>query len=647
MPRLHRASPRRRRRSFAALACLMLAAAAAVIHPGVATADPVPTNPFTIDGTTIPDAGTQEVPDTVSPSSSVPGYGNVKELGPKNASSTKIGVIHNAAPPMLELTNPNAQVDLRRSWLDLRRDAANHDWVYFAWERDSNSGSGFIAFEFMKNPLPAACDYTASDATLKAGCNPWKNRQAGDFLILWDQNGGSTQLYKRVWSGTAPNLTLGGITAIGHGDAKYSADKFKGEGAVDITAENLGGGGCVSFANVIPSTVTGNSDTADYKDTILNELAPIGNCSASLVTTPKDGDGNALGAAQAGDQAGGRISIGTGVVAVKDSATVGVTGGSATPTGSVSFTLCYVDASPDECLSIGSTSIAGGTYPRTVLSPVAYVTAAGDYCWSASWPGDAASGIPGTSESSASECFTVTPVDSSLSTSAGPDVVLGNGVSDSATLSGTVTQPDSPVINKTGAAGDPAGGTITFKLYGPSDDACGTLVYTSPTVAVSGDDTYDTPDPQFAPAAIGEYHWVAEYSGSPNTNGTDHNTACGDDDEAVIVNDVPSTMTTAQSWVPNDSATVGAAAGGDLDGTVTFEFFANGTCTGTSEWSEDVAVAGPAPQTVSTSNDVAVEASGSFSWRVTYDSDNPAQRDIGASCHEVSSLTIDNDNTTP
>ena len=131
-------------------------------------------------------------------------FGNVKELGPLNSNTTKIGVIHNDALPTLDMTNPNAQVDLRRAWLDTEREGAtNHDWLYFAWERDTNTGSGFIAYEFMQNPVAGGCAYdTATEAQLIANCNPWANRKAGDFMILWDQQGGSKDLYLRTWSGT-------------------------------------------------------------------------------------------------------------------------------------------------------------------------------------------------------------------------------------------------------------------------------------------------------------------------------------------------------------------------------------------------------------------------------------------------------------
>jgi hypothetical protein len=78
---------------------------------------------------------------------------------------------------------------------------------------------------------------------------------------------------------------------------------------------------------------------------------------------------------------------------------------------------------------------------------------------------------------------------------------------------------------------------------------------------------------------------------------------------------------------------------------VFFDLYASADCTGEPIYTEPdgVAVSGASPETVSTSNtDVKATASGSYSWKVSYDSDNPAQRDIPASCEETSSLTIDN-----
>src|SRR5215217_6058150 len=222
-------------------------------------------------------------------------------------------------------------------------------------------------------------------------------------MILWDQQGGSKDLFLRTWSGTASNLVLGAPTLLNAAvsQAAYSADGFRGEAAVDLTATIFGGStACRTFANTIPSTVTGNSDTADYKDTILKTAPPITNCGTTTVTTPKTDAG--------ADIPADGLSIGSGVVAVKDSAVVSVTGGTATPAGSVAFSLCKVD-SPGLCASPGGTSVGSTTFT-----------------------GDTTNGIPTSSDSSATECFTVNPVTPVLATTAGADVTLGTAVTDSA-----------------------------------------------------------------------------------------------------------------------------------------------------------------------------------------------------------------------
>jgi hypothetical protein len=626
-----------RARAVVAAAGLLLAGAVVFVPHAAFAAD----GPYNIDGV-VPDPNVAQLEDP---------EGNVKEVGPLNSSTTKIGVIHNDAVPTLGLTNPNGQVDLRQAWLDTKREGTK-DWLYFAWERDANSGSGFIAYEFMQNAAPAGCAYdTATEAQLIANCNPWANRRAGDFLILWDQQGASKDLYLRTWSGSGSSLTLSAPQLLNSAvsQAAYSADGFRGEAAVNLTDTVFGGStACRTFANTIPSTVTGNSDSADYKDTILQTAPPITNCTSTTVTTPK----TAAGA----DIPAGGLSIGNGVVGVKDSAAVSLTGGSSTPAGSVSFSLCKVDI-PALCdtggTSVGSTNLTGTAYPATVASPTAYVTSAGRYCWRATFNGDSANGIPSSSDSSASECFTVNPVDPTLSTSAGDDVLLGQAVTDAATLGGAATQPASPVINLGGTAGAAAGGTVTFKLYGPSDTGCGAVAYTSAAVAVSGNGTYNSPAPQFTPTAPGNYHWVAVYSGnSPNTNGITHNAACNDTAEDVTVTSVASSMTTAQRWVPNDSATISAPAGGSLAGTVSFKLYASSDCAVGGDdpiYSTTRPVSGASPATVSTldaaTQPAAQLTSGSYSWLVGYDSTNNAQRDIPDSCHETSALTVTNGGT--
>jgi hypothetical protein len=139
---------------------------------------------------------------------------------------------------------------------------------------------------------------------------------------------------------------------------------------------------------------------------------------------------------------------------------------------------------------------------------------------------------------------------------------------------------------------------------------------------------------------------VAVYSGnSPNTNDVTHNAACTDTEEDVTVTSVPSKITTTQNWVPNDSATVSADAGGHPVGTVSFDLFASGDCTGASIYHVTQQITASSSPTVSTSNTVARPA-GTYSWLVSFDSTNGAQRDfIPGTCHETSSLTIANGGT--
>src|SRR3954453_6036949 len=83
-----------RRKPTGMLAATALVTAGILMNPLIARAAD---GPFTIDGV-VPDAGSVQLTDL---------SGNVKELGPINSNTTKIGVIHNATPPMLGLTNPN------------------------------------------------------------------------------------------------------------------------------------------------------------------------------------------------------------------------------------------------------------------------------------------------------------------------------------------------------------------------------------------------------------------------------------------------------------------------------------------------------------------------------------------------------------
>ena len=119
-------------------------------------------------------------------------------------------------------------------------------------------------------------------------------------------------------------------------------------------------------------------------------------------------------------------------------------------------------------------------------------------------------------------------------------------------------------------------------------------------------------------------------------------------DPRIILNP---TITTAQCFVPNDSATVTVASGnGDLAGNVRFRLYDNNTCSGTALYdSGNVSVASGTgtglSRTVSSSNTTAYTTSKTFSWLVTYTSTNGGHNGATSVCDdEHSALTINNNN---
>ena len=169
--------------------------------------------------------------------------GSISELGPVNSSDTKLGSIGTATPAMLGFTNPNSATDLGMIWLDTETDLTGDIWLYFAWERDATSGSSTISYEFHAASADPACDYSgidqiqpesAEETALINSCNPWANRQPGDFMIVWDFGGGSTDIVLRTFDGTGFDAGIN-LSASGFAVASLSADSSRGEGALNLT----------------------------------------------------------------------------------------------------------------------------------------------------------------------------------------------------------------------------------------------------------------------------------------------------------------------------------------------------------------------------------------------------------------------------
>jgi hypothetical protein len=529
--------------------------------------------------------------------------------------------------------------------------------LYFGSDRLDNSGDAQQGFWFFQNSIALGSN------SVGGGTGFTGVHQAGDVLVISDfSNGGTTStitVYKwdptcKKTGGTCGDANLrtlatstnAGCASAAAGDAfcgivnptngttapwpytdksgnsTYLQGEFY-EGGINLSQLGLGN---VCFASVASETRSSTSTTATLKDII---LGGFGNCGSATTTQ---------------SSITGSTSIGTGSVSVSDSATVTVTNISPW-TGTVQFHLRGPISSPLEVSTDIGGPVAVSNSTPTVQSSTATVTAAGDYCWSAHFH-STTSGVKDSDDNGANECFTVTPVTPALPTTAGPDVVLGNPVTDTAALSGTSNQPGTPAINPT-TAGAPAGGTISFALYKADCTTLATGTGTNPqSVPVSGDGTYGPVS--FTPNATGTYFWKATYTpavGDPNNLGSTFNGDCSDANEDVVVLTVASSMTSAQSFIPNDSATVSAPAGGNLAGSVKFEVFESSDCSGTAIYTQTVTVSGSSPRTVSTTNTTVSTTAANVSWQLTYTSTNPAQRSIPANCLEKTALTINNDGT--
>ncbi|HSC04380.1 MAG TPA: hypothetical protein VLC49_13705 [Solirubrobacteraceae bacterium] len=262
----------------------------------------------------------------------------------------------------------------------------------------------------------------------------------------------------------------------------------------------------------------------------------------------------------------------TGGLSIYDSATLR----GFRPAGEIVFNL--YGPNDDACagppiFTTGTAVNGSGIYNSERFTP----TASGSYRWRAIYLGDANNKRAGpTACDDPAEAVHVTvPAHTSLITSASDTVALGGAIHDTAILSG---------------GSDPTG-TITFKLFPPSDApndvACsGKPIFTS-TVGVHGNGAYTSG--AFVPSAAGAYLWVADYSGDHANHPA--STACRDAGETGVVRPPDITpVTPALSTTISPSPGVGApmfdtahlTGGIDPGGAITFTLFGpnDASCSG-------------------------------------------------------------------
>jgi len=578
--------------------------------------------------------------------------------------------------------------------------------LYFGMDRYAVDGSTDIGFWFFQDEVVACPDAMAGDACDGVPDGEFAGEHLEDDILIlgtFTQGGAASNIrvFKWVDEGGNEQENIEGPTGefgdcfptpgplMGDdGCATVNATSievpwtytFKGsaksgwvpaggffEGGVNLTAAGLEG----CFSSFLAETRSSPEVTAILKDFALGAFEA---CDTTVTTEPRDGAGQTLGDADEDGLIDVQIGTGTAGVDVTDAATVTVNG-IGTWSGTLDFYLCGPLASPEVCDTGGvlvdqEVDVNDATV-QPVISSTANLTEVGRYCWRAEFSSNT-EGVPDATDSTlANECFEVLPVTPTLSTTAVDssgdaltgDVPFGVALYDKATLSGTANQPGDNggdgagnylSINATNGAA--ANGTITFTLVDQS--ACegavaGTGSNPETGVAVIGDDDYFSSG--FIPDAPGDYTWQASYSGdSPNTLGKSHNDACDVTAEHVTVLQLNPAITTAQEFVPNDSATITVASGaGDLAGSVVFKLFVDDAdCSETPAYTSGsiniiTGTGTGLSRTVMSANTTAYDMDGTtFHWVVEYTSTNSAHTDVTSACGvEHSSITIDNDAT--
>ena len=508
-------------------------------------------------------------------------------------------------------------------------------FIYFGQDRYAQDGDAFVGFWFLKSAVSE-----------KAGGTFNGVHQDGDILVQADfTNGGVIQDFKiSKWlSGAlhqidtglecpAPSVPLlddsacGKVngTAIGEINAPWDYTPKSGtankipqggffEAGINLTSLHLDEG---CFSTFVSETRSSQSLTSTLSDYAMGSF--------SFCTTPDISTQVKQGTTSLGDN--GNITIGE---SVTDVATL--TGTKGTVTGTVDFFQCFSATATPDCTT-GGTAVAGN--PKTLSDGIATSgsftpDAVGHYCFRAEYHAATGSKYLDVNHTNiTSECFDVLKKVPTITTAAAQTVDLNQSISDSATLAGATAD---------------AGGTITFRAYGPNNATCASpAVFTSTPVAVSGNGTYGPVS--FSPSAAGTYRWIASYSGDAKNAAKAG--ACNDDGENDTVNKLtPAIATQASAAVTiggtiTDTATV--SGGSSPTGTVTFVVYgpADTTCANGTVVGSPVALSGG----TATSAAYTTTAVGTYHWIATYngDANNNA---VGGHCGDANESVVVNPTT--
>ena len=384
--------------------------------------------------------------------------------------------------------------------------------------------------------------------------------------------------------------------------------------------------GSVVFTATVNVSGNGNYDSGNFTPTTAGKYYWIASYSGDGNNLPSTGacgdEGETTTIAKQPTSIGTAATSGTIGDAVHDIATLS---GGHSPTGTITFNLYGPSDTPD-CSGVPvftkTVDVNGnGDYSSGDFTP----DTAGKYYWVASYSGDV-NNLPSTGAcGDEGETTTIGKKSPTIGTAA-TSGTIGDAVHDIATLSGTTPN---------------AGGTITFKAWGPSDtpDCSGDPVFTS-TVNVDGPGNYNSGD--FTPDTAGKYYWTASYSGDANNDPVSG--SCGDEGETSTIGKQPTSISTAATSgtigdAIHDVATLSGATA-HAGGTITFNLYGPSDtpdCSGDAVFTKTVDVSGPGDYG---SGDFTPDTAGKYYWVASYSGDVNNQASSGSCGDDGETSTI-------
>ena len=352
--------------------------------------------------------------------------------------------------------------------------------LVFGSDRFDNSGDAHQAFWFLQNKITLG-------STPKGGGTSFNGvHENGDLLIISNfSNGGTTStIFVYQWNSavsgnleflasssnascatTPQNAGFCGIVNTSNGttapwtfldksaNSTYLTGEFF-EAAINLSVMNLAD---QCFQSVVAETRSSTSTTATLKDFVLGQF---GQCESSTVTTP-------LVSADGTDTPIGTDPLIGSSATVKDRAVVTVSGVENFG-GTMTFYICGPIAT-GTCTTggtqVGQPKAVSGPSPATIVSDAYTVTSPGRYCFRGEYSGDAAAGVPASSDSSEGECFRLINPTTKLNKSVAVEVKATYSYTE--TNDGSVPLTPPTAGDRSSIVTDPectnAGGTIAYQ----------------------------------------------------------------------------------------------------------------------------------------------------------------------------------------